>query len=69
MTAVGPLALLTAALPPSALTFCLMIVWGTASTFMVFGTTFHNLSHKPCAPKLVATLQRMGSCSRRSTTG
>jgi ubiquitin-conjugating enzyme E2 variant len=60
MTAIGPLALLTAALPPSKLTFCLMIVWGTTTTFMVFGTTFHNLSHKPCPPKLVSTLQRVG---------
>jgi hypothetical protein len=60
MTAVGPLALLTSALPPSGLTFCLMIVWGTASTVMLFGTSFHNLSHKPSPPKLVSTLQRMG---------
>jgi hypothetical protein len=43
---VGIASLVTALLPPSVATYCLMLVWLVVSSCLLFGTSFHNLCHR-----------------------
>jgi ubiquitin-conjugating enzyme E2 variant len=55
---IGPLSVLTALFPVSVGTYSLMIVWATASTCLLFGTSFHNLAHRPARSRLLRLAQK-----------
>jgi Lipid desaturase domain len=54
----GFLGLVTVVFPVSAVTYALMIIWLVNSTCMLFGTSFHNLAHRPARSTLVRLAQR-----------
>ena len=56
---IGPAAFLTAWFPVSITTYALMIVWLIASTCLFFGTSFHNLAHRPPKSSMLRLAQKL----------
>ena len=55
----GFMALVTVLFPASAATYALMIVWFVNSSCMLFGTSFHNLAHRPARSAITRLAQRL----------
>jgi hypothetical protein len=55
----GPAALVTMLCPVSALTYALTIVWFVNATCLLFGTSFHNLAHRPARSTVLRLAQRL----------
>jgi plasmanylethanolamine desaturase len=53
------LALVTVLFPVSAVSYALMILWLVNSTCMLFGTSFHNLAHRPARSAIMRLAQRL----------
>ena len=51
--------LVTILFPVSAATYALMIVWFVNATCMLFGTSFHNLAHRPARSAIMRSAQRL----------
>jgi hypothetical protein len=51
--------LVTVLFPVSPATYVLMIVWFVNSTCMLFGTSFHNLAHRPARSAIMRLAQRL----------
>jgi ubiquitin-conjugating enzyme E2 variant len=56
---IGPAALATALSPAGPASYCLMIVWALISGCLLFGTSFHNLGHRPAKSRAILLLQRL----------
>jgi len=56
---IGPIALVTASLPVSLAAYGLMVVWLVTSTCLFFGTSFHNLAHRPPKSRLIRLAQKL----------
>jgi ubiquitin-conjugating enzyme E2 variant len=56
---VGPIAVVTALFPVSLTTYSLMIIWFVTSTCLFFGTSFHNLCHRPSKSRLIRFAQKI----------
>jgi ubiquitin-conjugating enzyme E2 variant len=57
---VGAAAALTALLPVSVAAWCAMVVWLITASCLFFGTSFHNLAHKPSRSALIRFGQWIG---------
>jgi hypothetical protein len=55
----GFLVLVTVPFAVSATTYALMIVWSVNSACMLFGTSFHNLAHRPARSPIMRLAQRL----------
>jgi hypothetical protein len=55
----GFAALVTALFPVSAAAYALMILWFVNTTCMLFGTSFHNLAHRPARSAIMRLAQRL----------
>jgi Lipid desaturase domain len=51
--------LVTALFPVSAASYALMMVWFVNATCMLFGTSFHNLAHRPARSAIMRLAQRL----------
>jgi ubiquitin-conjugating enzyme E2 variant len=51
--------LVTVLFPVSAVTYALTIVWFVNSNCMLFGTSFHNLAHRPARSAIMRLAQRL----------
>jgi len=56
---IGPVALATALCPPSAMTCALMTIWLVNALCLLFGTSFHNLAHRPARSAVMRLAQRL----------
>jgi ubiquitin-conjugating enzyme E2 variant len=56
---IGLASFVTALFPVSVATFSLMIVWLITSTCLFFGTSFHNLAHRPPKSPLLRLAQKL----------
>jgi Lipid desaturase domain len=54
----GFLLFVTVLFPVSAVTYALMIIWFVNSTCLLFGTSFHNLAHRPARSAMMRLAQR-----------
>jgi ubiquitin-conjugating enzyme E2 variant len=56
---IGPIAGITALFPSSATTCALMMIWLVNALCMLFGTSFHNLAHRPARSAIMRLAQRI----------
>lgn len=56
--AIGPAVLLTSLLPVSTTTYVVMMIWLITATCLFFGTSFHNLAHRP-PNRIIGWMQKL----------